>query len=69
MLPSLACTDPQSGDSVTKGTRTRTVVNRNGYEIEYITEKGINKSCWLTTWQDWCKKADSAVTVGQPSDK
>lgn len=66
---SLACTDPQQGDSVTKGSKTRTVTQRfDSNEIEYVTEKGVKRSCWISTWMEWCRNADSAITAGQKKE-
>jgi hypothetical protein len=39
---SLACSDPQVGDSVEKGSKVRTVIARNGNDISYKSENGID---------------------------
>lgn len=61
---SLACSDPQVGDSVEKGRKVRTVIARNGNDIRYKTENGLEKECFITTWQSWCRDATKATTVG-----
>ena len=54
-----AITDPQPGDVVHRGERHRAVISRHGGDIWYDTkEGGPLKNCWITTWQDWAKKAD-----------
>lgn len=65
MIPSIAVTDPQPGDSVTKGSKTRTVVSRESCQVTYKTQNGAVKTCWISTWREWCRKADSAIVVGQ----
>lgn len=61
-----ACEDPQEGDSVTKGKRTRIVVSRDGNAVFYKVA-GCTKQfeCFITTWRQWCINADSCMTVGQ----
>ena len=54
--------DPQPGDFVRKGDKTRTVIARVGGDVEYETERGKLKMCWITTWRDWCNKdLDEAI--------
>lgn len=57
--------DPKPGDLLTsaKNGRVRTVTRRAGREVYYrpgtSTEHGTNQgretSCWLQTWQEWCR--------------
>jgi hypothetical protein len=67
MQDSLASVDPQPGDRVTKGKKTRTVTRRDGGDIEYVTETGRKALCWISTWRSWCLDADSAITARQPN--
>lgn len=49
--------NPDSGDRVATATgKVRTVIERRGNEIRYRTETGIERSCWISTWQEWCRK-------------
>lgn len=55
--------DPRAGDVVRasrfKNNRERHVVARHAGDIAYsavTATKSVRKTCWITTWQDWCKK-------------
>lgn len=53
--------DPLCGDTVVKNGMKRTVQYRDGGDIRYAssTKNGTRiKYCWITTWQDWCRKAE-----------
>lgn len=53
--------DPHRGDTVVKSGVKRTVLHRVGGDIQYAngTKNGSRvKSCWITTWQAWCRKAE-----------
>lgn len=51
--------DPRRGDVVSRGGVTRTVLEIIGqYTVLYQPYIGrSNKKCWITTWQDWCRRA------------
>jgi|688.fasta_scaffold2424584_2 hypothetical protein len=50
--------DPQPGDVVKKG-KTRRVNHRKGDEVFYMSGGSmVERSCWITTWQDWCRDAE-----------
>ena len=47
----------------------RRVVNRRGNDIDYFAGKGYGnpatfqedpkpRICWITTWQEWCRRKD-----------
>jgi hypothetical protein len=38
------------------GKLTREIVKIDGYQIYYKTEKGVDKNCWITSFQDWVRK-------------
>lgn len=58
--------DPQYGDivrsTIYKNCRERHPIKRYGAmnnEVQYYSvtaQKSVIKSCWITTWQDWCRK-------------
>lgn len=48
------------GKTYTNGKLTRTITNIDNYTIEYKTNKGTIKSCWVTTFLDWIKKGKKA---------
>ena len=48
------------GKTYKNGKLTRTITNINGYNIEYKTNKGVIKSCWVTTFLDWVKKGEKS---------
>jgi hypothetical protein len=61
--------DPRRGDVVVcMGGKYRRVVQRVGNDIDYHqgqhygeegqTESVKLKTCWISTWQEWCRKAD-----------
>lgn len=56
--------DPQVGDVATRGYKSREVthVSRSfsGHpgEIEYRTNTGEIRTCWITTWRSWCMKKE-----------
>ena len=51
--------DPRPGDVVRKGQRERTVSKRCGSSIDYIEGKtNRERNCWITTWEEWCRKSD-----------
>lgn len=54
--------DPQNGDIVRatqfKNERERHVAGRRGNHVDYLAvtaKKTVQKNCWITTWQDWCR--------------
>jgi len=55
----------RSGGRYRKVVAVRTV-GQNGLEIDYIDKRGNKKSCWITTWEIWCR---SAETPGQIAAK
>lgn len=46
--------DPRKGDVLQKGNRKRVVEMRVENTVNYNGERW----CWITTWQDWAKKAE-----------
>lgn len=61
--------NPKPGDFVRKGNMTRTVLSVDGGNVEYETEKGKIKTCWITTWRDWCNKdLDEAIPSDWPPE-
>jgi hypothetical protein len=58
--------DPQPGDFVRKGSKTRTVIDREGGEVQYETQTGKIKTCWISTWMEWCNKdLDEAIAAAK----
>lgn len=53
---------PKPGDVIRKGAVTRTVCAVPGYssnDVWYWTkDPEVKRNCWITTWQDWAKKAE-----------
>jgi hypothetical protein len=58
---------PAKGDKLTKGKLSREVVDvKEGVHVYYRKKPdGPVSSCWITTWQDWCRKAE-VVARGAP---
>ena len=52
--------DPRPGDIVA----TRTVTRRRGYDIYYV-RAGREKSCWITTWMEWCRHKEVLHVAGE----
>jgi len=46
------------GRTYTNGKLSRTITNMKNNEIYYTTEKGKQKQCWITTFQDWVIKGE-----------
>lgn len=59
--------DPVKGDKVVKGKLSREVMDvQSGVHVYYRKRpNGPTSSCWITTWQDWCRKGD-VVARGEP---
>ena len=56
--------DPQKNDIVSSvDAGFRQVISRHGNDIEYTTGKNRLKLCWITTWQDWCRKNNVTATT------
>jgi hypothetical protein len=51
--------DPRKGDIVRKGELLRTVTDRRGNDIWYVSN-GRKKSglVWISTWRSWCCGAE-----------
>lgn len=45
--------DIKIGETYYSGKLSRTVTNNIRNEIYYTNESGIEKHCWITTFQDW----------------
>ena len=65
------CEDPRKGDVIVMrdGRKFRRVLERVGNNIHYrsgaghgnpatYSEQNTIKVCWITTWQDWCRRKD-----------
>ncbi len=52
--------DPKPGDKLILmgSARFREVVARNGNDIVYKDHTGKERTCWITSWMDWCRKQD-----------
>lgn len=48
------------GQTYKNGKLLRKITKIDGYEIYYKTEKGTEKNCWLTTFQDWVRKGEKS---------
>jgi len=53
--------NPQAGDVVTpnvgkKAAKPRTVVKRDGTGNIWYSTGGKERICWISTWQEWCRK-------------
>lgn len=60
--------DPKAGDVITKNGKIRTVIKVDRFDIFYNARtlgagsiNGIQKECFISTWQDWAKKAEVKV--------
>lgn len=58
--------DPKVGDVVVAAQKRQTVerrvVKRDGYNIFYTSStRNGTQLCWITTWQDWCRKHRAEV--------
>jgi hypothetical protein len=55
--------DPQPGDRLERQlkscVRTRTVVERKGFDVYYTEDVGSQKrkNCWISTWMEWAREA------------
>lgn len=66
--------DPQPGDCVMKKNKVRLVRKREGSSIVYVLvrhpkdypEESFSRamSCWITTWQEWCRTAKALPREG-----
>lgn len=56
--------DPQVGDKIYRITpstglrRSRQVVARVNNDITYLTHDGKQRTCWISTWQEWANHAE-----------
>lgn len=62
--------DPKAGDQISRNDRFRTVVKVDRFDIYYNARtlgmgsfKGVDRKCFITTWQDWARKAEVKVTA------
>ena len=56
--PASVDTTPVPGLVVRKGKLVRTVKDVCRRKITYVTDDGRERTCWLTTWQAWCRGAE-----------
>jgi len=56
--------NPQPGDIVCTATgKRRTVVSRRGGDIAYHDKILTRRTCWITTWQNWCRRNSVTATT------
>lgn len=55
--------DPQAGDLIVKlgsaGRKlSRYVVKRENFDITYRDQSGKERTCWITSWNEWARMAE-----------
>jgi len=61
--------DPHVGDAIYKVSEatgkkhSRTVVKRVDNDITYRDQNGKERVCWITTWMEWARTAEVAVSA------
>lgn len=63
-------TDPQPGDAVCGRVGdnyvTRTVITRRGCHVDYDDSRKTNEqTCWISSWQEWCRKTKAQTVKDQ----
>ena len=56
--------DPQVGDILTTPAgkfRKVWLITHSGREIHYTTDTNRSSYCWISTWQEWCRKNKATV--------
>lgn len=51
-------TNPLPGDVLCKGKLRRTVTRVLSGSVYYQNAHGRESNCWITTWIQWCRKAE-----------